>query len=332
MLGVRLMGALALVAAVLGGAMLGLSCSAIGGSTFPDDGEGGSTSSSGTGAGMGLSTGTGGMDFDGGHVGGGCDLHCSADLHRVLDCNDVVQKTCPPEQGCGPGGTCVAPCESATANKSTIGCDFYSVIPGPEYETRGGCFAAALANTWTTPVTITAAWGSTSADGATIARVPVGQGTSIVYQPLSGGKLQPGELGLVFLAQYNSGDIFHVPCPSGTVSLVNGPTEINGTGYGTAFHITTDRPVVAYDIFPWGGASSFVTSATLLVPTPSWGDNIIAVDAYQANPSLAFVNGYPHLQIVAAADNTAVTIAPTSAIAGGGGSTRAPRASRSPTT
>ena len=37
----------------------------------------------------------------------------------------------------------------------------------------------------------------------------------------------------------------------------------------TAFFIGR-WPVVAYDIYPYGGALSYVTSATLLVPTPAW--------------------------------------------------------------
>jgi hypothetical protein len=291
-----------------------LSCSGTESSEF--EGELSSTSGNG---GSGASSGQGGgftVDQGGSN---NCPIHCSVDLHDVLDCNNNLIQTCPPDQGCGPGGTCIAPCESAEENKSTIGCDFYSVIPGPEYEVRGSCFAAMLANTWTTPVTITAAWGGTTGDGATIARVPVGQGNALSYQPLTNGQLQPGEIAIVFLAQYSSGDFLQVPCPSGTQSLVNSATEVDGTGMGTAFHITTDRPVVAYDIFPWGGASSFVTSATLLVPTPTWGDNVIAVDAYEANPSLAFVNGFPHIQVVASQDNTEVTISPTSAIVGGNG-------------
>src|SRR5579864_2751579 len=60
-----------------------------------------------------------------------CAYHCSADLHQVLDCNNTVVTTCPPDQGCG-GTGCVAACDAANANKSTIGCDYYSVDPGTD--------------------------------------------------------------------------------------------------------------------------------------------------------------------------------------------------------
>jgi IgGFc binding protein len=306
------------------GALMALASSGAGcGATDGNPITGSTTaSSSGSGGGAGGNTGgDGGTTFSGpGGFGGGCPVHCSADLHQVLDCNDNVILECPPDQGCGPGGECIDPCASANENKSTLGCDFYSAIPGPEYETRGSCFAALIANTWTTPVSIAGSWGGATGDGATIARIPVGQGNGLTYQPLTNGQLQPGEVAIVFLAQYNSNDIFHVPCPSGVQALVTGaPTEVDGTGIGEAIRIQTDRPIVAYDIFPWGGASSFVSSATLLIPTSAWGDNYVAVDAWEANPSLAFVNGFPHVQIVAAEDNTEVTIAPTAAIVGGPG-------------
>ena len=64
---------------------------------------------------------------------------------------------------------------------------------------------------------------------------------------------------------------------------------------------------------------SFVSSATLLIPTPAWGTNYIAADAYKIDPNLAFVNGAPFIQIVASEENTNVTISPTAAIGGGPG-------------
>src|SRR5271170_3536970 len=46
------------------------------------------------------------LKYDGGGEGGGCGDHCSADLHSVLDCHNNVLLTCPPSEGCGPGGMC----------------------------------------------------------------------------------------------------------------------------------------------------------------------------------------------------------------------------------
>lgn len=286
-------------------------CSPGGGSQFSGDDEGSSSSSAG-GAG-------GGIDFGGNASGGGCPSHCSSDLHHVVDCNGAIVSTCPDDQGCSPDGTCKAPCTAADENASTIGCDFYAAVPGPMYENRGSCFAALIANTWTTPVTITASHGGTTFDAAQSIRTPTGSGASITYDPLTNGELLPGQIAIVFLTQYPSGDVYHTPCPAGVVAGVQSNTHVDPSGLGQAFHITTDRPVVAYDIYPYGGASSFVSSATLLVPTPTWGDNFIAADSYEANPSLAFANGFPFVQIVAAEEGTTVTMNPVSAVAGGGG-------------
>ncbi|MSP24596.1 MAG: hypothetical protein EXR75_05415 [Myxococcales bacterium] len=292
-------------------------------STLDDGGDSGSSNNASSGGDVGFSTTSAGG-------GSACATHCSADLHHVVDCDDKVLKTCPDDLGCSPDGTCVAPCDSAMANDSTIGCDFYSALPGPMFETRGSCFAALIANTWTTPVTISASHGSTTFNTDQIVRTPVGSGSAITYQPLPGGKLDPGKIAIVFLSQYPSGDIFFVPCPPGTASGINGNVEVNGNGLGNAFHLTTDRPIIAYDIFPYGGASSFVTSSTLLLPTQTWGDNFVAADAFAADPNLTGANGFPYVQIVAAEAGTTVTVNPKVAITGGPGV--APAGANQPTT
>ncbi|MFO0547947.1 MAG: IgGFc-binding protein [Polyangiaceae bacterium] len=279
-----------------------------------NNGQGGST---GPGFGGGGSTASG---FGGGSGGGiSCPTHCSNDLHQVIDCNDQVVITCPSGTGCGPAGDCIEPCASAEANASTIGCDFYSVVPAPEYETQGSCFAVLVANTWDTPINLSAEYGTQSLDAFSLTRVPVGSGQAISYQPLPNGQLNPGQVGIMFLAQYNSGQVYFVPCPPGTQPGITTDPSVDKTGIGNAFHITTSAPIVAYDIYPYGGAASFVSSATLLVPTPAWGTNYIASDAYATNPNLAFVNGFPFVQVVAKEDATNVTIAPTTGIVGGPG-------------
>lgn len=299
-------------------ASLGLAaCSATSTTGSGNQGQGG-TAHGGNHAGGAGADNLGGSLFGGGGSGGDCAIHCSSDLHQVLDCNDNVVKECTGDTGCAPGGECVAPCEAAQLNGSSVGCDFYSVIPGPEYEVRGSCFAVLLANTWTSPVTVGAERGGQPLP-AGILYEPVGTGGNLTYQPLPNGQLDPGKVGILFLSQWPSGDGYFVPCPPGTVAGVNQDVAVDKTGIGDAFHVTTTAPVVAYDIFPYGGASSFVSSATLLVPTPTWGQNFVAADAFEANPSLEFVNGNPFIQIVASQDATTVTILPKVAINGGPG-------------
>ncbi len=291
-------------------------CSASGNHTDFAAGGGGGGVGGGSTSSAGDVSSVGGFTAAGSGGGASCAVHCSPDLHQILDCNDAVVSTCPSDQGCA-AGICIAPCDAAKANASTQGCDFYSVVPGPEYETRGSCFTVMLANTWTSPVSIQANYGGTPLNVGAMARTPVGSGQNISYQPLQNGQLAPGQIGLLFLSSYESGDVYHVGCPGGVTPGISMDPAVDKTGRGQAFHITTSAPVIAYDIYPYGGASSFVSSATLLVPTPAWGTNYIAVDAYEADPNLEFVNGDPFIQIVAAEDGTQVTMSPTAAIGGG---------------
>ena len=63
---------------------------------------------------------------------------------------------------------------------------------------------------------------------------------------------------------------------------VVGDAALHGTGIGTAFHIKTNVPVVAYQMLPYGGGQARVTGATLLLPTNAWDTNYVVADAYQA--------------------------------------------------
>jgi hypothetical protein len=258
------------------------------------------------------------MLLTGGSGGGSDCMGCSADLHDVLDCNGNVIETCPADQGCAPGGVCVPACDAAKANESTIGCDFYSVVPGTNFNTIGPCFAVMLANTWTSPIDISVEHAGQPLDLASMARVPTGSGAALSYDPLPNGQLGPGQLGLLFLSA-DPGGGYLISCPPGvTPGIVTDPA-LPGTGIASAFHIATSAPVVMVDIFPYGGQTSYITSATLLVPTSAWGTNYIANMPWEVDPDWAGINEFPHVQIVASEDGTQVTLAPTSAIVGGGG-------------
>ncbi|APR88636.1 hypothetical protein A7982_13985 [Minicystis rosea] len=265
--------------------------------------------------GGGGSGGSGGDDISltSGSTGTMCETHCSADLHSVVDCNGKMVSTCPVDQGCSQGG-CVPSCESAKENKSTIGCDYYAVNPDniPPYYTS--CFAAFVANTWGAPVTIQVERDGQTLDATSFSYLSQGTGQSITYQPLPGGQLPPGQVAIVFL-EHNGGSV--VPCPPSVKAAQILDPAVHGTGIGAAFHITTSAPVVAYDIFPYGGAEGGVTSATLLLPTTAWDTNYIAVDAFRKSQAVA--QGQPSIDIVAAEDGTEVTISPTAAIAAGPG-------------
>ncbi|HEY8041518.1 MAG TPA: IgGFc-binding protein, partial [Polyangiaceae bacterium] len=238
----------------------------------------------------------------------GCQNKCSTDGHTVLDCSGYPVQTCPPDQVCG-GGACLDACAAATANKSTIGCDYYSVDPDVIQEGQGACFAAYLANTSAKAVTIGVERAGQTFDATKIAVIPSGNGTTIKYTPLPGGVLPPGQVAIVFLAQSPNpiGSLGAVTCPVAP-AITTTDASAHGTTYGSAFHITTSEPVVAYDIFPYGGGNAAMTSATLLVPTSAWDTNYIAVNAFPASQIAAQAGAMPSLDIVAMEDGTTVTI------------------------
>ncbi len=94
--------------------------------------------------------------------------------------------------------------------------------------------------------------------------------------------------------------------------------SITGTGTLSAFHITTSRPVVAYDIYPYGGGSAATTSATLLIPTSAWDTNYVVQSGFPQG-QVSGANAEPNIQIVGMEDDTQFTISPTAAIVAGGG-------------
>jgi hypothetical protein len=279
---------------------------------------------------------------DGGsrETGPGCTKQCSPDLHQVLSCDDPphVLVTCPPDQGCGPAFTCIAACDAAAGDKSAVGCDYYSVPTDgyskmaefdPTAGADGSCFAAFVTNTWSTPMHATLEWNGQQLDAAGYAYIAKGSGANIQYVPLSqsGGAIQPGQVAIVFLSEYGGlNDDAGVPnqdkilCPAGVqVAFTSQDIAVHGTGLGHAVHITTDVPAVVYDIFPFGGAASYISSATLLLPTDTWDTNYVAVTAwpgYALQGGLALPSG---IDVVAMQDQTTVTLLPTAAVDPRGG-------------
>ncbi|HTQ42609.1 MAG TPA: IgGFc-binding protein [Polyangiaceae bacterium] len=317
-----------LAAALLFGVCFHAACGSSNKSSgFSDDGGlDGSTGDDGTASSSSGGSGgsSGGFFGDASGDGAGCGRSCSSDLHSVIDCNGNVVTTCPTDQGCGANAMCVPACQAATANKSTIGCDYYSVDPGTDGEANGSCFAAYIANTWGAPVGIQIEYGGMTVDASPYAYIPSGQGSSITYAPLSatGGMLPPNQLAIVFLADATAvtGVLLPTACPAGTTALYK-TAEASSSATGiinAAFHIITSAPVVAYDIFPYGGSKSYISSASLLIPTSAWDTNYLAIDAYSMN-GISNTLGQPFIEVTSAHDGTKVTILPTAAIAGGSG-------------
>jgi hypothetical protein len=245
---------------------------------------------------------------------------CSPDLHAILDCNDNVISTCPGDQGCGAGGTCVPACDSAAQNKSSIGCDYYAIPADgwsniPEFNagtSDGSCFAAFVTNTWGSPIKVNLEFKGQNIDGTSHAYIPTGSGASITYTPVPPTGIPANQMAIVFLAHYGSPASFKTLCPNGvSPAITNVDVGTHGTAKGAAIRIVTSVPAVVYDIYPYGGAQTYTASATLLLPTSVWDTNYLAVSAWRPNTTYKWPM---NVGIVAQQDGTKVTISPTSAI------------------
>ncbi len=241
-----------------------------------------------------------------------CDAPtCSDDLTHVL-CDGQIAEVCADGTYCIDGAcTPLAPCEAAALLKGSEGCDFWAVKT--EISLPGSCFAAFIANTWDEPVHIEVEYDGQMLPVAAFTRIPQGQGQGIVYTPYDDvAGLPVGEVALVFLSR-GTGDLPSCPVPPGVAV----EAHVTGTGRGAAFHITTDRPVAAYQMLPYGSGPAAITSATLMLPTSVWDTNYILANAYKQ--SVAVPAARPLVAVVAAEDGTEITIDPTVAIVGGNG-------------
>jgi hypothetical protein len=300
---------------VVGGALI-VSCSATSeGSDFDDESGPGSGNPSGNG-GAGAGAGVGGGLNPSGGSGPEPGAQCSADLQNVVDENGAVIQQCPPEQGCY-GGQCIPACDAAAQSKGTIGCDFYAPDP-PFYANgqigatqSGPCFAVFLANTWSRPAKLTVSRGAQTFDVTQFGRIPKGIGASVTYEPLPATGLPPNEVAVLFLSHrpgVNNGTSLECPVPPAVLE----DAAVHGSGTGVAFHVASDTPVSSYDILPYGGALSYLPSATLLFPSTAWGTNYIGVAPHPESGGTLWVT------VVGAEDNTKLQIAPLQALPGGG--------------
>ena len=226
----------------------------------------------------------------------------------MVDCLGNVVQQCTGTEGCDAViGTCTNACNAAVDSKQSVGCEYYAV--DMDMPSAGMCFAAFVANTWNTPVHVTVDYAGTPLPVETFARIPAGAGPALTYSaydPVAG--LLPEQVVILFLSGMATSG---VPCPVPTATPTGGQI-LGASDIGSSFHITTDVPVVAYQINPYGGGSAAVTGASLLLPTSAWDRNYVAVTAsvYDLQP--------PSMNIIASADGTQVVMLPKAQIIGGG--------------
>jgi hypothetical protein len=254
------------------------------------------------------------------------------DLGHIYECGQPMAQCglleqCEARQG---AVQCVNPCVDSLGNDTSNGCDFYAVEMDTAPDATGVCYAVFVVNQWKTgqPARLQVTLGPSVLPIEQFARIPTGTGTGITYAPFDPvAGLPTNQIAILFLSRdpTHAGDpnggppdpAFLADCPPGVTPAVVGDAALHGTGTGTAFHITANVPIVAYQMLPYGGGHARVTGSTLLVPTNAWDTNYLVADAYEA-PDPKIIPIMPGVRppgpttvIVASQDATTVTLKPT---------------------
>ena len=264
-----------------------------------------------------------GFNFgDAGDGGSGPVMGCSPDLRNVVDGNGLVIATCPPDQGCA-AGVCVPACDAAGAAKGSVGCDFVVATPSFFADLYPGyfspCLAIFMANNWPKDVVLNVSRSGTTYDATKFGRISQAGTPPAAWAAIPSTGIPPGKVGVLFM---ESDPASNYKCPVAPALLTG--TQVKGTGRGSAWHISSSVPVSGYDILPFGGASSFLPGATLLLPSTAWGTNYVAVVPKLGSGSQGNKGG-PHWgQVVAKEDGTTIQIVPTVALPAGTGVNAAP--------
>ncbi len=217
-------------------------------------------------------------------------------------------------------------CEQAAEQKGSAGCDY--LVPTPSFypNIAPPCFAVFVANDGIDPVLIQVDRGGISYDVTAFGRLSASDDPAS-WPPVPAAGLPPGEVAVLFVSQdpmsNNNGPLTCPITPAlsqqyGSALPGSGTTSAL-TGRGTAWHIVTDHPVMAYDILPFGGAKSYLPSAELLLPTAAWGTNYFAIVPQHGTST------FPQWgQLVALENGTSVTVFPNVALPSGASVADAP--------
>jgi IgGFc binding protein len=238
---------------------------------------------------------------------------CSRDGKRVLNGCGTLLQTCAPSEGCSVG-ECFDACAAVASGSSSVGCDFFTAQPAPFTRTNenseGSCFAAFVANTWDIPTRLEADYQGLPINVARAGRLMKenADGT-FSYTPLL-GDLMPGQVAVLFLSEGVSKSSYHIKCPVGTDPAITGYTALPETGVAKGFRIRSSAPVSAYSIYPFGGADSFIPSASLMLPTSTLKTDYVMVTVAPQELDGAGSTS----QIIGTDMDTQVTIVPSAAI------------------
>ncbi len=220
---------------------------------------------------------------------------CRADLmgyETLRECDPNAGETCDVDEG-----ICTNLCDQAAERKANVGCDYIATDMANADESsnaNSGCYVVIVSNV--------------QPEGIAVVTVEDDQGTLLDFPGMgTQWHINPGELAVLPLTGESS------KC-SLTPARPNATYLTSGIQPGSAFRIKSTLPVVAYQINPYEAADMHTTDAALLIPVPALGDQYIAA-TYDGLGSV----GYPaSISIVAAEDNTVISIAPSVNVQAGG--------------
>ena len=207
-------------------------------------------------------------------------------------------------------------CSAAASEQRSLGCDFFAT--SMDVFEHGDCFAAYVVNASPAAAHIAVRYGGADLPAESFTRIPAGtsgDGTLSAYDPSLG--LPPGGAAVLFLGGQSGAAPL---CPVASAVPLSSFAD---TGIFKSFEITTDAPVAAYQMNPYGGGPAATTGSSLLLPTSAWDTDYLAADAFfqghasGGNPNRPEFG--PSLNIVAREDDTVATIVPVAVVPGGGG-------------
>jgi len=244
-----------------------------------------------------------------------CSFQCSIDGRSIVStCTGEVVETCAPDKACG-AAKCQEPCAAAAAGERSDGCEFFFQAPRYDKVFIQSCLAVYVVNTSNEPVDLALELEGVPLDlSKAVFRTTPGSETLIPHS----GSLPVGETAIVFVSQKDpdapapQGTALYAPCPVEAVPASYADPLPIGNGLGSAFHLKTNVPVSATSVYPFGGARSYLPSATLLLPVSTWSKEHIIVNGWEYSSA-----GIPGAHIVASEDDTEVTIFPRRDIADG---------------
>ena len=239
-----------------------------------------------------------------------CGFQCSIDGRAVVStCTGEIVETCPTELACG-AARCLPPCAAAAAGERSDGCEFYFQTPRYTRENVQSCLAVYVVNTSNAPADLTLELEGAQLDiSKSVYRTSPGDATLLQHT----GPLPPNESAIVFVSDRspdeplpNGSAGLAAPCPYGVIPASYADPLPNGNGLGSAYRLEASMPVNVTSIYPFGGAKSYIPSATLLLPVSTWSKEHLLVNGWEQGSV-----GMPGAHIVASENDTEVTINPT---------------------